>query len=218
MSDTSLDSPSLVAALKEIKQRLTKTFSRHLVWMTIEETFDSFEKLLTDIAFVYAQQSKLYVGESFDLKNQSSNWFYTLPNQLKHYLGKEYHLVIYDVREGLSPNALGIVAGLVQGGGLLILISSPTHQWQYQQDKETRKINSVACPQPINQRFTKRFIEKLYQDSSVVTYFDLRNQKTIILNNDIRRPSFDIKISKNIEKNLKEIALSLSIKMHCGTC
>jgi len=53
-----------------------------------------------------------------------------LPERTKTKLGEEYDLVVFDVREGFNPDALGVVSGVLCGGGCLLIILPEEKVWQ----------------------------------------------------------------------------------------
>ena len=52
------------------------------------------------------------------------------PEKTKTKLGEEYDLVVFDVRESFNPDALGVVAGVLCGGGCLLIILPTEKIWQ----------------------------------------------------------------------------------------
>jgi tRNA(Met) cytidine acetyltransferase len=50
-------------------------------------------------------------------------------------LGSESRLVALDLFDGFNPDVLCIAAGLVQAGGILLVLSPPVHDWDMQMDR-----------------------------------------------------------------------------------
>lgn len=51
------------------------------------------------------------------------------PEKARTCLGEEYDLVVFDAREILNPDALGVVSGVLCGGGVLLLVLPEMQQW-----------------------------------------------------------------------------------------
>lgn len=69
--------------------------------------------------------------------------------RLPHYLGQEADGVIIDLRQGYSANTLGIVAGLIRAGGLLVLLTPDLDQWRTMSNPENARF--LSSPYTIDQ-------------------------------------------------------------------
>ncbi|MFC7199260.1 tRNA(Met) cytidine acetyltransferase TmcA [Halospeciosus flavus] len=78
-------------------------------------------------------------------------------------LGRTRDAVVYDAREECRPNALGRVAGAVDGGGLLVLLTPPLDEWP---DRRDRFDEGMAVPpfdvDDVTGRFRDRLVETLH--------------------------------------------------------
>lgn len=70
-------------------------------------------------------------------------------------LGGEARLVALDLFEGLNPDVLCIAAGLVQAGGVLLLLSPAPGDWSMEQDR-------YACWQDQSRSARARFVEYFF--------------------------------------------------------
>ncbi|WP_319380481.1 GNAT family N-acetyltransferase [Thiomicrorhabdus sp.] len=59
--------------------------------------------------------------------------------QLIHYLGQETDGIVLDARQGFSANALGITAGMIRAGGLLVVLTPPKKYWRQLPNLENRR-------------------------------------------------------------------------------
>lgn len=84
----------------------------------------------------------------------------------RHYLGREYDLVLLDAHAGLDVDALAAVAGTLRGGGLLGLLTPALADWPVQEDAEFTRFAGTA-EQPPSGRFLRRLIDR-FVDPAVV--------------------------------------------------
>jgi tRNA(Met) cytidine acetyltransferase len=83
-------------------------------------------------------------------------------------LGREYSALVYDLYAGFDPDALGIAAGVVVGGGLLILLVPPLAMWPEFKDSEYARILPAGYgPETIDGRFVRRIVRILREDDAV---------------------------------------------------
>lgn len=86
----------------------------------------------------------------------------------KKLLGCEYSALVYDLHAGLDPDALGIAAGVVSGGGLLVLLTPPLTKWPEIQDPEYVRILPAGYgPESVVRRFVRRITRILREDDDV---------------------------------------------------
>ncbi len=64
-------------------------------------------------------------------------------------LGTGCHHLVFNIHDGFDPNVLGIVAGVVRGGGLLIFLTPDRHLWQQNTEASIKSL--------FFERFTKIF-------------------------------------------------------------
>ena len=70
-------------------------------------------------------------------------------------LGSESRLVALDLFDGFNPDVLCIAAGLVQAGGVLMVLSPPVKDWDMQTDR-------YACWQDQSRSLSARFAEYFF--------------------------------------------------------
>lgn len=59
-------------------------------------------------------------------------------------LGQEFDAVVFDARAGMHPDALGVAAGLVRAGGLLLLLAPAPENWAQFDDPDYRRLMNVS--------------------------------------------------------------------------
>ncbi|SDR07256.1 tRNA(Met) cytidine acetyltransferase TmcA [Natronobacterium texcoconense] len=83
-------------------------------------------------------------------------------------LGTTRDVVVLDAHDGLRPNALGKVAGAVDGGGLLVLLTPPLEEWP---DRRGAFDESLAVPpfelEDVTGRFRQRLVDTLREHRGV---------------------------------------------------
>ena len=62
------------------------------------------------------------------------------PNQIRHQLGQEVPCAVFCAEDGIDADALGVIAGMIQAGGILWLLVPRIDEW-------------IQQPNPANQRF-----------------------------------------------------------------
>ncbi|GAB6071479.1 GNAT family N-acetyltransferase [Thiomicrorhabdus hydrogeniphila] len=88
--------------------------------------------------------------------------------RLPYYLGQEIAGAIIDVKQGLSADTLGIVAGMIQAGGLLILLTPAVTEWQTLINPEnSRFLNTPYQLKDAKSGFTQHLIQ-CWQHSPIV--------------------------------------------------
>ena len=76
-------------------------------------------------------------------------------------LGSESRLVTLDLFDGFNPDVLCIAAGLVQAGGVLLILSPPVQEWDMRTDRYARWQDQKVSPQA---RFAEYFFDALATD------------------------------------------------------
>ncbi|MFC6904262.1 tRNA(Met) cytidine acetyltransferase TmcA [Halalkalicoccus tibetensis] len=85
------------------------------------------------------------------------------PKRTAELLGTTREIVVYDAHDALLPNALGQLSGVVDGGGLLVLLAPDLEGWP---DRRDGFDGSLAVPpfgvREVSGRFRGRLIDLLY--------------------------------------------------------
>jgi len=76
-------------------------------------------------------------------------------------LGDEARLVVLDLYSGFNPDLLCIAAGLVQAGGVLLLLSAPAGEWELASDRYASWQDQSRSREP---RFVEYFFSQLLAD------------------------------------------------------
>ncbi|WEJ62803.1 tRNA(Met) cytidine acetyltransferase TmcA [Thiomicrorhabdus lithotrophica] len=88
--------------------------------------------------------------------------------RLPYYLGQEISGAIIDVKQGLSADTLGIVSGMIQSGGLLILLTPSINEWSELHNPEnSRFLNTPLNLSDAKNAFTKHLILS-WKESNIV--------------------------------------------------
>lgn len=94
-------------------------------------------------------------------------------HQLLHHLGSEADGVLIDVSHGLSANTLGISAGWLRAGGLLILLTPNVQTWRTLPNPEnSRFLNTPLQPEHAHHHFTEHLIRQWQTPSSAVVWLE----------------------------------------------
>lgn len=90
------------------------------------------------------------------------------PGKARKLLGHEYSAVVYDCHCGLDPDAVGIAAGVIAAGGLLILLTPLFDEWPAFNDPEYMRILPAGYgPDAIRGRFLRRVVRILRENASL---------------------------------------------------
>ena len=84
------------------------------------------------------QESTLWLGDGPDACSPQPL------KQAQHQLGREFNRVVFNGYSGLHPDMLGACAGLVQAGGLLILLMPPLPSWPHFADPDLARYVAQA--------------------------------------------------------------------------
>lgn len=88
--------------------------------------------------------------------------------RLPYYLGQEISGAIIDVQQGLSADTLGIVSGMIQSGGLLILLTPSVKEWSELKNPEnSRFLNTPLNLSDAKNEFTEHLIRS-WKESNIV--------------------------------------------------
>lgn len=83
-------------------------------------------------------------------------------------LGREWDCLVYDLRSGVSANALVALSGTVRRGGLMVLLAPPIEHWQ--QDLPSLPGKQSFGTEKSTGVFNQWLLEKLQSASGVVIY------------------------------------------------
>ena len=84
------------------------------------------------------------------------------PSRADSLLGTTRELVVCDAHEGFSPNLLGRLAGVVDGGGLLVLVTPSLDAWpQLRTDFDDRLAVPPFTTDDVTGRFRGRLVDVL---------------------------------------------------------
>ena len=78
-------------------------------------------------------------------------------SQCRHHLGSEYDAVAHDCHCGFEPDAIGIMAGTIRAGGLLILLAPALARWPGIRDYRF----AMRAPHGLSPPRHSRYIERL---------------------------------------------------------
>ena len=96
--------------------------------------------------------------------------------RLPYYLGQEISGAIIDVQQGLSADTLGIVTGMIQSGGLLILLTPSLKDWpELNNPENSRFLNTPLNLSDAKNAFTEHLIRS-WKESNVVWLEQESNQ------------------------------------------
>jgi len=88
--------------------------------------------------------------------------------RLPYYLGQEISGAIIDVRNGYSADTIGIIAGMLQAGGLFILLTPTVEAWQNLNNPEnSRFLNTPLSSSDANTAFTQHLIQS-WQSEDII--------------------------------------------------
>jgi tRNA(Met) cytidine acetyltransferase len=93
------------------------------------------------------------------------------------HMGKTYQGLVMDLSDGIKPNDIGRLVGVVEGGGLIIILSPSLERWPESRNIFAESLVVPRYPKPRNV-FIRWFIRSL-ENSSGVYIFDLDKGETI---------------------------------------
>lgn len=93
--------------------------------------------------------------------NQQEQAMSVIPSgKLKQQLGQSHEAVFMDIEQGLSANAISLIAGTVKGGGLFVLSLRRLSHWLTQEDSEQARY----LPWPLTQEEAKPYFKRYFLD------------------------------------------------------
>lgn len=106
--------------------------------------------------------SSLWLGEKLNTLSAISNQSY------QGFLGQEVAMVVYNAHSGFRANAAMAVSGMVQAGGLMVLLCPPLDTWPSTPDPEWQKRISFGFVDKLQQSlFVQTLIKQTASDQSV---------------------------------------------------
>ena len=156
--------------LLTVKHRALVILSGDSDWQTqqMDSLYESQETVFWVAATLTENEVKepVCIPESF-LKH---NFECIESKRLPYYLGQEISGAIIDVKQGLSADTLGIVSGMIQSGGLLILLTPSLKEWTALNNPEnSRFLNTPFNLSDAKNAFTEHLIHSL-KESNVVWF------------------------------------------------
>ncbi|RRQ22403.1 DUF1726 domain-containing protein [Thiohalobacter thiocyanaticus] len=138
-----------IASLLRLRPDLRRTRQRRL-WVCAGEPAWT-RRCAQDLIEAWQPESMLCLG------GMASTSPGSVPQRdYRHYLGREYDLVLLDAHAGLDVDALAAMAGTLRGGGLLGLLTPALTDWPAREDAEFTRFAGTA--QPPSGRFLRRLI------------------------------------------------------------
>ncbi len=122
----------------------------------------------------------VYMKELFNKLSSSFKYTsidYTVYERSERYLGTTYSFLIMDLTKDLKPNDLGRLIGIVEGGGLIILLTPPWDQWDNFMTIFKRNLTVPQFPEP-RHIFIKWIKRKLLQHNGIGIY-DADNRRIL---------------------------------------
>jgi tRNA(Met) cytidine acetyltransferase len=103
----------------------------------------------------------------------------------EEYLGTTYNGLIMDLSDSLKPNDVGRLVGVVEGGGVVVLITPPFDRWSHWRNlfREELAVPQKPVPRTI---FVRWFIDNLVR-SDAVSIYDSDNDAIIKIADQPRR-------------------------------
>lgn len=121
---------------------------------------------LTDQHAAVKHRAVFWVGESAPM---SDNIRAVAPNATAQLLGSDTDCLVIDARSGLSPDMLGMTAGTLRGGALLLLLTPPFEQWPTFDDPDYQRYQAWR-PSPYTMKgyFLQRVVA-LFEQASIAS-------------------------------------------------
>lgn len=147
-------------------------------WQTqqLDDLYQNNETVFWVAATLTENQAKepIYIPENF-----VKHGFECIESKrLPYYLGQEISGAIIDVQQGLSADTLGIVSGMIQSGGLLILLTPNLKEWpELNNPENSRFLNTPFNLSDAKNAFTEHLIHS-WKESNVVWLEQETNQVT----------------------------------------
>ena len=110
-------SAQLETFFAQLQQQLSQHFCRQLVVLEGDLEWATPLSLLMGKHF----SQRLWTGDSAPMSFTSSSF-----KQAKQWLGQEFDMVAINALDGINADTLGALSGTIKGGGILVIIASPS--------------------------------------------------------------------------------------------
>lgn len=112
-----------------------------------------------------------------NLNTKYTDFQFTVYERSERYLGSTFSFLVMDLTKDLKPNDLGRLVGIVEGGGLIILLTPPWEQWDTFMTIFKHNLTVPQFPEP-RHIFIKWIKSKLLKHDAIGIY-DAENKRTI---------------------------------------
>ncbi len=149
---------TLAEFLESQKKALVDTQQRLAVVFHVSESRNDLSQFIDELSY----SRKLIVSSLIDNA--------LAPERAATKLGEEFDLVVFDARVSLIPNVLGIIAGVLCGGGCLVIILPELQKWKNKSSLFLTHVNQLLVNQPGVYYFKDdRFIPITQKKQALVT-------------------------------------------------
>ncbi len=108
-----------------------------------------------------ASDTRIFETCSGDANKQRQD-ITVIPNsKLKQQLGQSHEAVFMDIEQGLSANAISLIAGTIKGGGLFVLSLRHLSRWLAQEDAEQARY----LPWPLTVKNAKPYFKQYFLET-----------------------------------------------------
>jgi|GEM_PF-1089014 len=108
-----------------------------------------------------ASDTRIFETGSGDANKQRQD-ITVIPNsKLKQQLGQSHEAVFMDIEQGLSANAISLIAGTIKGGGLFVLSLRHLSRWLAQEDAEQARY----LPWPLTVKNAKPYFKQYFLET-----------------------------------------------------
>lgn len=150
------DNDTLRSGIMTLASGVARTRQRRMLVLCGQEAWahDCLEEFLSSV-----QENSLFIVSR---QSVSPRHAVTDPEKVLQHLGTETRHVIWNGHDGLHPDAFGAAGGLVQGGGLMILLLPPLEHFTTVPDPDYLRMCSTEDElSRCGTRFLKRFVDIL---------------------------------------------------------
>jgi len=133
-----------------------------------------------------------------NLETKHTDFQYVIYERSERYLGSTFSFLVMDLTKDLKPNDIGRLIGVVEGGGLIILLTPPWEQWDQFMTIFKRNLTVPQFPEP-RHIFIKWFKEKLMRYEGIGIYN--ADTHSTIKKFELKRRSRIVKKKLNIPEN-----------------
>ncbi|MDX1351616.1 MAG: GNAT family N-acetyltransferase [Thiomicrorhabdus sp.] len=164
----------LMSSLDSIRKQLKLQHFRQLVILSGSEVWQK-----NQLATLFTNSEKVF-WVSAQPPSQSDaqstiphpfthlGYHYIEAKRLPYHLGQEISAAVLPVKQGLSADTLGILAGMIQAGGLLVLLTPDVDTWQDLVNPEnSRFLNTPLTVEQAKTGFTQHLIQSWRQSDII---------------------------------------------------